>query len=488
MGTCSRRVSFGLQDFKIGYRSSYAPEIRKEQHSIDGGLLKEYTDHKHQTANGRDNGCGKLNMQAKQKDMEEAQQKSFVRMKQQYKETKGDDETSIERYQHQLYLARLGSHLLITRQHHHCHMQTNRGEPFHMGTVSDVIAGGTEGAVQQGPVRARVLNDLSAEEKERYKADIRATNILLQEEHEVNANENRTMMERFLFQPTNDPLALVSNASVQQYPTQSSKSPQPSNEPSPADKFQLDSRSSSTENLIESLSNYLPSSPQLVVVQDVRGRYNANNQGKISEKQCKRKCCSWECRRSEQRRTLLILEKRLPTVDDDVDDSPRMFWHSMWTMMSLTAEEYDNDRKKAETSVPKLISALTVYPPNTLVKLVHRILQLKEAPDFNSFFKIKNLEHQIQEKDNVIRNLKVLVANVNDKSCEPYNAKDVTALIEQNDCVRVELEKVKQHYKELYDSIKITRAHTSEKTSTMLNEIESLKASIAKQESSFTSE
>ncbi|GKB09552.1 hypothetical protein Tco_0837864, partial [Tanacetum coccineum] len=43
--------------------------------------------------------------------------------------------------------------------------------PFHMGTVSDVIAGETEGAVQQGPVRARVLNDLSAEEKERYIAD-----------------------------------------------------------------------------------------------------------------------------------------------------------------------------------------------------------------------------------------------------------------------------------------------------------------------------
>ncbi|GKA52695.1 retrovirus-related pol polyprotein from transposon TNT 1-94 [Tanacetum coccineum] len=298
--------------------------------------------------------------------------------------------------------------------------------PFHMGTVSDVIAAGTEGAVQQGPVRARVLNDLSAEEKERYKADIRATNILLQgipkdiyslinhytdakdiwdnvkmilegseltkddresqlydefehfrqikgetihgyyvrftklindmrnikmtmprmqlnskfvnnmlpewsrfitevklnrglkesnfdqlyaylKQHEVHANENRTMMERFL-QPTNDPLALVSNASVQQYPTQSSKSPQSSNEPSPADNFQLDSGSSSTENLIESLSNslalltqsYKSHLPQTnnqlrtssnarnkatvqdgrVVVQDVRGRYNANNQGR----------------------------------------------------------------------------------------------------------------------------------------------------------------------------------------------------------------
>ncbi|GJX89100.1 hypothetical protein Tco_0341114 [Tanacetum coccineum] len=57
---------------------------------------------------------------------------------------------------------------------------------------------------------------------------------------------------------------------------------------------------------------------------------------------------------------------------------------------------------------------------------------------------------------------------------------DVTALIEQNDCDRVELEKVKQHYKELYDSIKSTRAHTSEKTSTMLNKIESFTSDYVK--------
>ncbi|GJY49329.1 hypothetical protein Tco_0439285 [Tanacetum coccineum] len=30
---------------------------------------------------------------------------------------------------------------------------------------------------------------------------------------------------------------------------------------------------------------------------------------------------------------------------------------------------------------------------------------------------------------------------MNDRSCETYNAKDVTALIEQNECVRVELGK-----------------------------------------------
>ncbi|GKA23963.1 hypothetical protein Tco_0709996, partial [Tanacetum coccineum] len=77
----------------------------------------------------------------------------------------------------------------------------------------------------------------------------------------------------------------------------------------------------------------------------------------------------------------------------------------------------------------------------------------------------------LQEKDNAIRNLKAQVSHMNDRSCETNNAEDVTALIEQNECVRVELEKVKQHYKELYDSIKITRVHSREQTSTMLNEI-----------------
>ncbi|GJT99510.1 hypothetical protein Tco_1109849, partial [Tanacetum coccineum] len=94
-----------------------------------------------------------------------------------------------------------------------------------------------------------------------------------------------------------------------------------------------------------------------------------------------------------------------------------------------------------------------------------------EAPDFNSFFKIKNLEHQIQEKDSVIRNLKVLVANVNDRSREPYNAIDVTALLEHNEWFRAEIEKVKQHYNEMFESIKITRTSTNEKTSSLLTQI-----------------
>ncbi|GKC08193.1 hypothetical protein Tco_0999803 [Tanacetum coccineum] len=842
--------------------------------------------------------------------------------------------------------------------------------PFHMGTVSDVIAAGTEGAVQQGPVRARVLNDLSAEEKERYKADIRATNILLQgipkdiyslinhytdakdiwdnvkmilegseltkddresqlydefehfrqikgetihgyyvrftklindmrnikmtmprmqlnskfvnnmlpewsrfitevklnrglkesnfdqlyaylKQHEVHANENRTMMERFL-QPTNDPLALVSNASVQQYPTQSSKSPQSSNEPSPADNFQLDSGSSSTENLIETSSNARNKAmvqDGKVVVQDVRGRYNATNQGRPFQRNNARgngvtgnvgdsdyfkdKILLMQAQENgavlDEEQLLFLAGEQVTNVDDDVDDSPEndlalnvdhvfeadecdafdsdvdegpitqtMFmtnltsedliydeagtsydsntpsevqdhdtfvdhmdeYHEVHEMQndvqhnyvvdsdadytsdsniipydqyvedneehvvqcnvssvrndalmsildemheqgvqsrlankpdmvvndSVTSElarykelvgEYEkrakfeltdrerkideqmriiiSDRNRKETSLkselhsaqillsstvdhykskteevtflkkdfkqkedkfleefldikklkdkiedrlykqdqsvqtvhmlckpksfmmnktqevaigyknplclarakqaqsvlysghalvttnhaPTVIHdsedtreiaeitrkrmllkmqsplSLTVYPPNTPVKLVPRILPTKSQVKINLYVltqlftefdktcktRITPTEHLLEFKTalfNEVKKWKKILDQMNNegnrtlhimlKFVTAFHVQDVTALIEQNDCVRIELEKVKQHYKELYDSIKIKRAHTSEKTSTMLNEIESLKAQLRSKEPCFTSD
>nr|GFB03609.1 integrase, catalytic region, zinc finger, CCHC-type, peptidase aspartic, catalytic [Tanacetum cinerariifolium] len=52
--------------------------------------------------------------------------------------------------------------------------------PYQMGTVREPLAEGTQGAPHLGPERPRVYSDLSPEEKDRYYADIRATNILLQ--------------------------------------------------------------------------------------------------------------------------------------------------------------------------------------------------------------------------------------------------------------------------------------------------------------------
>ncbi|GJV73536.1 retrovirus-related pol polyprotein from transposon TNT 1-94 [Tanacetum coccineum] len=101
-------------------------------------------------------------------------------------------------------------------------------------------------------------------------------------------------------------LALVLMHQISKYPTQSSESPQSSNQPSIVDNCQMDTGSTSTDNLIESLTNtlfllnqsfkaHLPqtnnqlrtssnarnnATVQDVVVQDARGRYNANNQGR----------------------------------------------------------------------------------------------------------------------------------------------------------------------------------------------------------------
>ncbi|GKE79905.1 hypothetical protein Tco_1549905 [Tanacetum coccineum] len=48
-----------------------------------------------------------------------------------------------------------------------------------MGTFRETLAEGNEGALHLGPERTRVYSDLSPEDKDRYNADIRATNILL---------------------------------------------------------------------------------------------------------------------------------------------------------------------------------------------------------------------------------------------------------------------------------------------------------------------
>nr|GEV80327.1 hypothetical protein [Tanacetum cinerariifolium] len=52
--------------------------------------------------------------------------------------------------------------------------------PYKMGTFRETLAESTEGTPQFGPERPQVYSNLNSEEKDRYNADIRATNILLQ--------------------------------------------------------------------------------------------------------------------------------------------------------------------------------------------------------------------------------------------------------------------------------------------------------------------
>ncbi|GKC72754.1 hypothetical protein Tco_1118637, partial [Tanacetum coccineum] len=62
----------------------------------------------------------------------------------------------------------------------------------------------------------------------------------------------------------------------------------------------------------------------------------------------------------------------------------------------------------------------------------------------------------------------------------------VTVLQEQNGLFRAENAKVKQHYKELYDSIKVTRAKHIEQLSALLTENKNLKVQIQNKMSCVT--
>ncbi|GJU12193.1 hypothetical protein Tco_1134589 [Tanacetum coccineum] len=114
----------------------------------------------------------------------------------------------------------------------------------------------------------------------------------------------------------------------------------------------------------------------------------------------------------------------------------------------------------------------------------------KDTPDFDSAFVIEKMKASLQGKDNVINKLKTQISHLQETRSEADRTLDfktldfqITQLTEkvtvfqgQNELFRAENEKIKQHYKELYDSIKITHAKHLEQTNALTTENENLKA------------
>ncbi|GJU62787.1 hypothetical protein Tco_1244622 [Tanacetum coccineum] len=154
----------------------------------------------------------------------------------------------------------------------------------------------------------------------------------------------------------------------------------------------------------------------------------------------------------DEEQLLFLAGEQVTNFDDDVDDPPEKD-------LALNVDHiFEADQCDAfDSDVDEAPNIQTMF----MVNLSSEVPNYDEAgPHMTQYsvMRIKNLETQLQEKDNVIRNLKAQVSKMNDRSCETYNAKD------------------------------ITRAHTSEKTSTMLNEIESLKAQLKSKVSCVTSD
>nr|GEY97732.1 hypothetical protein [Tanacetum cinerariifolium] len=118
----------------------------------------------------------------------------------------------------------------------------------------------------------------------------------------------------------------------------------------------------------------------------------------------------------------------------------------------------------------------------------------KDTPDFDSVFVIGKMQASFQGKDNAIRQLKRQLselqvtkrdvertAKVRTMDSQLTKVTDpVTNLQAQNDIFRTENDKVKQHYKQLYDSIKITRAKHIEQVTKLTAENVTLKTSVSK--------
>ncbi|GKB84584.1 hypothetical protein Tco_0956856 [Tanacetum coccineum] len=102
------------------------------------------------------------------------------------------------------------------------------------------------------------------------------------------------------------------------------------------------------------------------------------------------------------------------------------------------------------------------------------------------------MKASLQGKDNVIKKLKIQISQLKETHSDADRTHDfrtldfqitqltekVTTLQEQNELFRAENGKIKQHYKKLYDSIKITRAKHIEQTTALLTENENLKVQL----------
>ncbi|GJS66800.1 retrovirus-related pol polyprotein from transposon TNT 1-94 [Tanacetum coccineum] len=121
---------------------------------------------------------------------------------------------------------------------------------------------------------------------------------------------------------------------------------------------------------------------------------------------------------------------------------------------------------KKQTTTSRPIKALMVYPPNTPARLVPRITvsRFTEMHEAHTIVQTRCLELEAE-----LSKLRDKITQLTEK---------VSVLQEQNELFRAENEKVKQHYKELYDSIMIVRSKHIEQTTALLTESENLKAQI----------
>ncbi|GJX69074.1 retrovirus-related pol polyprotein from transposon TNT 1-94 [Tanacetum coccineum] len=147
-----------------------------------------------------------------------------------------------------------------------------------------------------------------------------------------------------------------------------------------------------------------------------------------------------------------------------------LFKHVVWNLKQSFLKDDHNE-------LVKRFSNLEVNHLNLQLKYQHlkesfgnnTSLPTWDALDFDSVFVIEKMNASIQGKDNAIKKLRMQISQLKETRSEAD---------QQNELFKAENAKIMQHYKELYDSIKVMRAKHIKQTTTLLTKNENLKAQI----------
>nr|GEV13049.1 integrase, catalytic region, zinc finger, CCHC-type, peptidase aspartic, catalytic [Tanacetum cinerariifolium] len=335
-------------------------------------------------------------------------------------------------------------------------------------------------------------------------------------QHEAHANENKMMLDRFT-QHTVDPLALMSNVSHQQHYSQSSTTP-PSTyiPPHLTDIAHLDSGQARQTKCY----NYNGLGH---IARNCTQPKRPQNSDYFKDKMLLMQAQENEVA-SDEDKLLFLSVGQDNAVDEDAPTAQTMFMVNLSSADPVYDEVgplYDSDILsearclKLEAELSNLRDKIHNDNYNELLnqfsnlEVHHLNLQLKyqnlkvsfrnnpptpakDTPNFDSVFVIRKMQASLQGKDNVIKQLKNQISHLQETRSEADRNLDfralesqitqltekVTVLQDQNDMFRAENEKIKQHYKELYDSIKITHTKHIEQTTALTTENVNLKAQI----------
>nr|GEU96452.1 hypothetical protein [Tanacetum cinerariifolium] len=389
--------------------------------------------------------------------------------------------------------------------------------PYKMGTVRETLAESTEGAPQFGPERSRVYSDLTSEEKERG-AQNRVGNVNQGQARPGQArtvkcyNCNALDAKQLLFLAGGHDNAFDDD--VDEQPVQDlALNMDNVFQADDCDAFDLDVDEAPTAQtmFMANLSSAYP------VTDEAGPSYDSDI---LSEVQDHNQYMDAACAHHEGHVTYDIVQL------DHVVDS-----HADYTIDSnmISYDQYVKDNE-----VPVVHSNVSSVPNDAFMMIYNdiemtvahtdveaRCLALeaelanlrdkhnndnqkdignnpptpdKDTPDFDSVFVIGKTQASLQGKDNVIRQLRKQLSQLQVTRSETGRTlqvqtadsqitkltEQVTDLQAQNSLFRAKNDKIKQHYKELYDSIKITRAKHLDQVTKLTTKNVNLKTSVSK--------